>query len=177
MGIHPASFGDHFGWDPVSISHQHMALILRALKHQGGRWRTSPRLQITRRQDAVLGARNVLETRSLSTCGRWRLCLGHLRGPGGGLHLVSQTGVGWQQTGPQHPDEPQQLDPQQPLPQPPQPEPQPEPQQPLPQQPLPQPPQPEPPQPQQEPQQDAQQGPQQPQQAGWQQHTSQQSWS
>lgn len=106
--------------------------------------------------------------------------MGCLSGGRKGLHLVSQTGVGWQHTGPQQPEGPQQLDPQQlpqQLPQPPQPPqppppPQPDPQQEDPQQLPPQPPQPEP-QPQQEPQQE----PQQPQQDGWQQHTSQQSCS
>ena len=42
MGILPVSFGDHFGWDPASISHQHMALVLRALKYQGRRWENKP---------------------------------------------------------------------------------------------------------------------------------------
>lgn len=93
--------------------------------------------------------------------------------------MVSHTGVGWQHTGPQQPDEPQQLEPQQPEPQPPQP-PQPEPQHEDPQQPpppQPPPPQPPPPQPQQALQQEPQQPQQDPQQAGWQQHSSQQSCS
>lgn len=123
----------------------------------------------------------VLETRDLARS-RWVDAFrgaASVEGARGALHFVSQTGVGWQHTGPQQPEEPQQLDPQQ-LPQqppPPQPEPPPQPDPPPPQQPDPPqqldpqqpPPQPEPPQPQQL--------PQQPQQPGWQQHISQQSCS
>lgn len=49
----PCSFGDLSGWRPVFIPHQHMVLVLKALKHPGGRWRTSL-LYKYERQDTVL---------------------------------------------------------------------------------------------------------------------------
>lgn len=149
-----------------------MVLVLSASTHQGRHWRTRPPLQITPKAGHCLGGEEGAGDKWSPPGADGGFHPDCLSGGGKGLHFVSQTGVGWQQTGPQHPEEPQQPEPQQPPQQPPQPEPQPEPepQQEDPQQPF---PQPEPPQPQQDPQQD----PQQPQQAGWQQHTSQQSCS
>ena len=95
MGIHPLSFGYHFGWDPVFISHQHVALVLSALKSQARLWRTSLLLQITRQAGHRLGGWGRSWRRGVSTRSRWELSLGlpQQRGERSSLGLADRPGL------------------------------------------------------------------------------------